>query len=101
MRQEGLRANAGYKRPRYKAGRTAALAVVNRLKQDFDVHTANYAWVTLHHIYPHMGRMAVSGSCDRFVFTDGGGMVYEGDSIQRDCDRCAFDGSMEAEAERQ
>lgn len=45
MRKEGLRAKAGYKRPRYKAGRPAAVAV-NRLQQNFEVEAPGKAWVT-------------------------------------------------------
>ena len=45
MKQEGLRAKVGYKRPRYKAGRPS-LVVINRLEQNFDVPRPDYAWVT-------------------------------------------------------
>ena len=45
MKQEGLKAKVGYRRPRYKAGRPA-LVVINRLEQNFDVPRPDYAWVT-------------------------------------------------------
>lgn len=45
MRQEGIRARVGYKRPRYKTGRPALVAI-NRLDQNFDVPSPDYAWVT-------------------------------------------------------
>lgn len=45
MKQAGLRAQVGYKRPRYKSGQAAVLAE-NHLKQEFDVDTPNQAWVT-------------------------------------------------------
>ncbi len=45
MRQEGLRAKIGYKKPRYKAGRPALVAI-NRLEQNFDVPRPDHTWVT-------------------------------------------------------
>jgi len=45
MRQEGMRAKVGYKRPRYKTGRPALVAI-NRLDQNFDAPSPDYAWVT-------------------------------------------------------
>lgn len=45
MRKEGLRAKIGYKRPRYKAGRPAIVAV-NMLQQNFEVELPDKAWVT-------------------------------------------------------
>lgn len=45
MKQEGMRAKVGYKRPRYKTGRPALVAI-NRLDQNFDVPSPDYAWVT-------------------------------------------------------
>ncbi|MBT9537480.1 MAG: IS3 family transposase [Nitrospirae bacterium] len=45
MRKEGLRAKVGYKRPRYKAGRPAAVAI-NRLEQNFEAQRPDTAWVT-------------------------------------------------------
>jgi len=45
MRKEGLRAKTGYKRPRYKAGRPAAIAI-NRLEQNFEAQMPDTAWVT-------------------------------------------------------
>ena len=45
MHKEGLRAKVGYKRPRYKTGRPALVAV-NRLEQNFEVEAPDKAWVT-------------------------------------------------------
>jgi len=45
MRHEGLRAKIGYKKPRYKAGRPALVAL-NRLEQNFDVPRPDHTWVT-------------------------------------------------------
>ena len=45
MKQEGLKAQVGYKKPRYKGGKVAILAE-NHLQQDFDVQQPNQAWVT-------------------------------------------------------
>lgn len=45
MRQAGLKAQVGYRRPRYRSGQPAVLAE-NHLKQEFDVQAPNQAWVT-------------------------------------------------------
>jgi putative transposase len=45
MKQAGLKAQVGYRRPRHKSGQPAVLAE-NHLKQDFDVDAPNQAWVT-------------------------------------------------------
>lgn len=45
MKQEGLRAQVGYKRPRYHGGTVAALSA-NLLEQNFTVDRPNHAWVT-------------------------------------------------------
>ena len=45
MKQEGLKSQVGYRKPRYKSGKVAILAE-NHLKQDFDVKEPNQAWVT-------------------------------------------------------
>jgi putative transposase len=45
MRQHGIRAQRGYKRPRHKAG-PPALAAPDRVKQQFSVAQANRVWVT-------------------------------------------------------
>ena len=45
MKQEGLRAQVGYNKPRFKGGKVAILAE-NHLKQNFDVQHPNEAWVT-------------------------------------------------------
>ena len=45
MKQAGLKAQVGYKKPRYKGGRAAILAD-NHLNQEFDTQAPNQAWVT-------------------------------------------------------
>jgi putative transposase len=45
MKQEGLKAQVGYRKPRYKSGKVAILAE-NHLNQDFDAQQPNQAWVT-------------------------------------------------------
>jgi len=45
MRQQGLRAKVRYKRPRYRSGKPALVAI-NRLEQNFDVKRPNKVWVT-------------------------------------------------------
>ncbi|MDU0461039.1 MAG: IS3 family transposase [Geobacteraceae bacterium] len=45
MKQEGLKAQVGYRNPRYKSGKVAVLAE-NHLKQDFNAQQPNQAWVT-------------------------------------------------------
>jgi putative transposase len=45
MKQEGLKAQVGYNKPRFKGGKVAILAD-NHLNQDFDVQHPNEAWVT-------------------------------------------------------
>ena len=45
MKLEGLKAQVGYRKPRYKGGSVAILAE-NHLQQDFDVQQPNQAWVT-------------------------------------------------------
>lgn len=45
MKQEGLKAQVGYRKPRYKGGKVANIAE-NHLQQDFDVQQPNQAWVT-------------------------------------------------------
>ena len=45
MKQEALREQVGYNKPRYKGGKVAILAD-NHLKQNFDVQYPNEAWVT-------------------------------------------------------
>jgi len=45
MKQVGLKAQVGYKKPRYKSGKAAILAK-NHLNQAFDVQTPNQVWVT-------------------------------------------------------
>lgn len=45
MKKEGLKAQVGYRKPRYKGGSVATLAE-NHLKQAFDVEQPNQAWVT-------------------------------------------------------
>lgn len=45
MKQAGLKAQIGYRKPRYKGGKPAVLAE-NHLQQDFDVQSPNQVWVT-------------------------------------------------------
>lgn len=45
MKQEGLKAQVGYSKPRYKGGKVAVLAE-NHLNQEFDAQQPNQAWVT-------------------------------------------------------
>lgn len=45
MKQEGLKAQVGYKRPTYRGGTVAALSA-NLLEQNFNVDSPNRAWVT-------------------------------------------------------
>lgn len=45
MKQVGLKAQVGYKKPRYKGGKAAILAE-NHLNQEFDVQTPNQVWVS-------------------------------------------------------
>lgn len=45
MNLAGLKAQVGYKKPRYKGGRIAVLAG-NHLQQDFDAQHPNQVWVT-------------------------------------------------------
>ena len=45
MKQAGLKAQVGYRKPRFKSGKPAILAD-NHLNQDFDVQAPNQAWVT-------------------------------------------------------
>lgn len=45
MKQEGLRAQVGYNKPRHHGGRVAIFAE-NHLKQEFTVQKPNQAWVT-------------------------------------------------------
>lgn len=45
MKQTGLKAQVGYKKPRFKGGKPAMYAE-NHLKQNFDVQEPNQVWVT-------------------------------------------------------
>jgi len=45
MKKEGLKAQVGYSKPRYKGGKVAVLAE-NHLNQEFDAQQPNQAWVT-------------------------------------------------------
>lgn len=45
MKLEGLKAQVGYSKPRYKGGKVAVLAN-NHLNQEFDAQQPNQAWVT-------------------------------------------------------
>ena len=55
MKQAGLRAQVGYRRPRQKSGPASVLAP-NRLQQQFNVAEPNEAWVSdITHIRTHEG----------------------------------------------
>ena len=55
MRQEGLRAQVGYRRRTYRTGRPAVVAT-NQLEQNFDVEAPNQVWVTdITYIRTHEG----------------------------------------------
>lgn len=43
MKQAGLKAQVGYKKPRYKGGKAAILGA-NHLNQEFNVQSPNKAW---------------------------------------------------------
>jgi putative transposase len=45
MKQDGLKAVVGYKKPRFKYGRPSVV-VPDKLEQNFDFHKADEAWVT-------------------------------------------------------
>jgi putative transposase len=45
MKQEGLKAKVSYKKPRYKSGKSAIVAL-NMLQQNFDVPRPDHTWVT-------------------------------------------------------
>ena len=46
MQQEGIRAQVGYRKPRYKGTGKIAVLAANRLNREFDVCGPNEAWVT-------------------------------------------------------
>jgi putative transposase len=45
MRQHGIKAQVGYRKPRYRGGKVTVLAD-NHLKQNFETHNPNQVWVT-------------------------------------------------------
>ena len=45
MKQAGIKAQVGYKKPRYKSGKPAVVAS-NHLNQEFDIYQPNQVWVT-------------------------------------------------------
>jgi len=45
MRQAGIKAQVGYRKPRYKGGRLAVLAT-NHLNQEFEAQAPNQIWIT-------------------------------------------------------
>lgn len=66
MKQEGLKAQVGYKRPRYRAG-AAATVSVNLLKQNFTVERPNQVWVTdITYIRTYEGWLFLSVVIDLF-----------------------------------
>lgn len=66
MRQEGLRAQVGYRRRVYRYGRPAVVAT-NRLEQNFDVAAPNQVWVTdITYIITHEGWLYLAVVLDLF-----------------------------------
>ena len=66
MRQEGLRAQVGYRRRAYRYGRPAVVAT-NRLEQNFDVEAPNLVWVTdITYIITHEGWLYLAVVLDLF-----------------------------------
>ena len=66
MRQEGLRAQVGYRRRAYRYGRPAVVAT-NRLEQNFDVEAPNQVWVTdITYIITHEGWLYLAVVLDLF-----------------------------------
>ena len=66
MRQEGLRAQVGYRRRAYRYGRPAVVAT-NRLEQNFDVEAPNRVWVTdITYIITHEGWLYLAVVLDLF-----------------------------------
>lgn len=66
MRQEGLRAQVGYRRRAYRYGRPAVVAT-NRLEQNFDVAAPNHVWVTdITYIITHEGWLYLAVVLDLF-----------------------------------
>jgi putative transposase len=66
MRQEGLRAQVGYRRRTYRCGRPAVVAT-NQLEQNFDVEAPNQVWVTdITYIRTHEGWLYLAVVLDLF-----------------------------------
>jgi len=66
MRQEGLRAQVGYRRRAYRYGRPTVVAT-NRLEQNFDVEAPNRVWVTdITYIITHEGWLYLAVVLDLF-----------------------------------
>lgn len=66
MRQEGLRAQVGYRRRAYRYGRPAVVAT-NRLEQNFNVEAPNRVWVTdITYIITHEGWLYLAVVLDLF-----------------------------------
>jgi len=66
MRQEGLRAQVGYRRRTYRYGRPAVVAT-NQLEQNFDVEAPNQVWVTdITYIRTHEGWLYLAVVLDLF-----------------------------------
>jgi len=67
MRQEGLRAQVGYRRRTYRCGRPAVVAT-NQLEQNFDVEAPNQVWVTdITYIRTHEGWLYLAVVLDLFT----------------------------------
>lgn len=66
MRQEGMRAQVGYRRRAYRYGRPAVVTT-NRLEQNFDVEVPNRVWVTdITYIITHEGWLYLAVVLDLF-----------------------------------
>lgn len=66
MKIAGLKAQVGYRKPRYKSGKAAHLAE-NHLNQDFSVAAPNEAWVTdITYIRTHEGWLFLAVVIDLF-----------------------------------
>jgi len=92
MRAAGLRAQVGYRRPGHRSGPARVLAP-NRLQRKFEVANPNDTWVTdITHI--HTSRLAIPGSSDRSLLTQGGWLVDAFPDQERVSAECIADGGL-------
>jgi putative transposase len=67
MKQDGLKAQVGYKKPGYKSGGKVAVLADNHLKQDFDAEEPNKVWVTdITYVRTHEGWLFLAVVIDLF-----------------------------------